>query len=1150
MQTPRFLALPTIVQEQAFRTPAAVAVEDVNERLSYAELDLRIGRFAAVLHEAGARRGDFVGVLLDRGVDLIVALLAIQRAGAAYVPFDPAQPPARIAQLVAGARLRLLVSNRAHAAVAGECPLIVLEDAGWELPPLPPVDLDPGDIAYILHTSGSTGAPKGVMVTHGGMVNFLAGITAQLELSAADVFVAVTTVCFDVSVLDLFASFIVGGRLVVGTAEQGRDPYALGGLIDAVGACYVFATPASWRMLLDTGWQPPPGLTALVGGEKLISDLAERMSATGMPVWDIYGPTEVTVACATARITDGRASRFHRLPGATMFVLDEDLQPVPDGAEGELYIGGAGLARGYAYHPGLTADRYLPHPWAVGERLYRSGDLSVRDPGGSIELLGRTDNQVKIRGNRVEPGEIEVALAGHPAVQSCAVHTYGEPKRLAAYVVPQPGAEFLVPELRDHLSRLLPGYLVPSAFVRLGALPLTDSGKVDRKALPAPESGREVTGAAYAAPLTAAERTIATAWQDVLGVGQVGLDDSFLLLGGDSLTAASIIGRIARELGVPVPLRVFFETATVRGLAAWLAERETLTGETPVGETPIQTAPRSRWPLSFPQRQMWLLDQMGDSAAYNLPLVLRLTGELDERAMLDAIDSLVARHESLRSRFGWDGTEPVQEVIPPAPAMVSVTELAPGDAAAQAEAWLQQLSAPAFALARDIPCRIGLLRLGPTEHLLAIVTHHIAMDGWSEGIVQRDLAAAYRAARQGQPTEPGQESPALGYGDYVAWQQLNCDDDTLATHLAYWKDRLAGLTPSELPTDRPRPSIWSGAGSSLGFALDPGLRAGVEELAGRCGVTPFVVLLAAFQVLLGRYCGETDIAVGTVLAGRARPEFEEIVGLFVNAVVMRADLAGNPRFQDLLAATRRDAFAAHEHQALSFERLVKELAPGRDPSRNPLFQVMFAFQNTPPCGADWGEDLHVRREPRPAATSTTFDLTISISDGGDDGWDGYAEYSTALFDQVTIERLAGHYRALLSAVISDPGLGVADLALFTDTSCAALSGAAGPSLPAGGVADVVDARAARAGAVPAVCCAGEPLTYAELTAASNRLANHLRSLGVGPGMPVAICVPCGVQLIVAMLAVAKTGGFFVILDPAHPRTRLDTMVATAAPAVL
>jgi amino acid adenylation domain-containing protein len=1154
MQTTRFAALPAIVHEQARRTPAAIAVEDERERLCYAELDLRIGRLAAGLHQAGVRRGDFVGVLLDRGVDLLVAILAIQRAGGAYVPFELAQPPARTAQMVAAAKLRLLVSSRAHAAAAQGCPVIVMEDdTGRDLPPRPPADLDPGDVAYVIHTSGSTGAPKGVMVTHGGMANFLAGMTAELRLSAADVFVAVTTVCFDPSVLDLFAPLIVGGRLVVGSAEQARDPYALGRLIDATGACHVFATPPSWRMLLETGWQPPQGFVALVGGEKLTSDLAERMCATGMPVWDLYGPTEVTVACVSARVTDGRGSRFFVLPGATLFVLDEDMTPVPDGAEGELYIGGLGLGRGYAHRPGLTADRYLPHPWAVGERLYRSGDLCVRNRDGSIQLLGRTDHQVKIRGYRVEPGEIEAALASHPAVQSCAVHPYGERKRLAAYVVPRPGADFHVPELRDHLSHRLPGYLVPSAFVRLAALPLTATGKVDRKALPAPRSGRENTGADYAAPQTAAQRTIAAAWQDTLGVGQVGLDDNFLLLGGDSVTAASIIGRIARELGVQVPLRVFFEAATVRALGTWLAECAALTSTalTSTGrasEPAIQPAGGGRWPLSFPQRQLWLLDQMGDSAAYNLPLVLRLAGELDEEALLGAVNSVIARHESLRSRFLLDGDEPVQEVAPAAPAAVSVTDLQPGEGADQAEAWLKGLTEPAFDLAHTAPCRVGLLRIAPTEHLLAIVTHHIAMDGWSEGILQRDLAAAYRAASQGRPAELGELT--VRYRDYVAWQRANCDDDTLAADLAYWKDKLAGLTSPELPADRPRPITWSTAGASLGFTLGPGLRAGVEELAGRLGVTPFMVLLTAFQVLLGRYCGETDVAVGTVLAGRSRPEFEAIVGLFVNTVVMRADLAGNPPFQDLLAATRRDTFAAHEHQDLSFERLVKELAPGRDPSRNPLFQVMFAFQNTPPGGAGWGEGLRVRREPGPAATSCTFDLTISISGSDDGGWCGHAEYSTALFDQVTIERVAGHYRALLSAVIDDPSLGVADLPLFADGGSPAISGAAGSPLPAGGVADAVDARAAQAGAAVAVSCAGEQISYAGLAAASNRLANHLRSLGVGPGIPVAICVPRGVRLIVAMLAVAKTGGYFVILDPAHPCTRLETMVADAAPAVL
>ncbi|MEU7861585.1 amino acid adenylation domain-containing protein [Nonomuraea sp. NPDC049141] len=1187
MQSRRFAALPDLVRAQARRTPDAIAVQHEGTLLDYATLDLRVSRMTARLRAAGVGRGDFVGVLLERDAGLLVALLAVHRAGAAYVPLDPSHPPARISRIAADAGLRLLVTTRAHESLG--LPSLYTDDPN----PLvgdheaAAIALDPQDIAYLLYTSGSTGEPKGVLVTHGAVANLMASMLAWPGLTASDVLPAVTTAGFDISVAELFLPLVAGARVVIGSAEQARDPRLLGELLDAAGATHLQATPTSWRMLLDSGWRPPPGFTAWSGGEKLEADLADRLRESCAVVWNLYGPTETTVWSAGGRLPGGPADPAHdsaarvaydsgggsvhdfsAFAATSLYVLDDDLEPAD---EGELYIGGAGLARGYLGRPALTADRFVPDPYVSGARMYRSGDVARRTADGRLEILGRTDHQVKIRGHRVEPGEIEAALRTHPRVRACVVHPFGTPARLAAYVVGRAGQAPPADELRAHLATTLPAYLIPAAFVALPELPVSASGKVDRAALPAPSADRGAPP--YAPPVTATEKLVAATWQDVLGVERVGRDDGFLARGGDSLAAAKAIFRASRHAGVRVPLRVLFEAGTVRAFAAWLDEAVAAAALAPVAAAvpefgggvaerrvagqwaPVPAGERA--PLSSAQLRLWLLDQMGDGGdAYHVPLLLRLTGRLDHDALLAAVRRLAERHESLRSRYAWDGGEPVQEVMPAEAVTVTVARLPAGrDAETETRAWLQRLLSAGFDLEHAAPCRAGLLQLAPDEHLLALVAHHIAIDGWSLDVLQRDLADLYRtlstgaepapvAAAAPSPAVPAFSSrpgPAARYADHVARQRDRTGDDA---DLAYWRDRLAGLAPLDLPADRPRPPVWSAAGAALRFEVPAPLRAAVTELAAQHGATPFMALLAAFQVLLGRYAGTGDVAVGTVLAGRSGPEFDEVVGLFVNTVVMRADLSGRPAFAELLAGTRRDLLRAHEHQDLPFERLVQELEPRRDPSRNPLFQVMFAFQSPDGDDPDWGGGLRVSREPRPAGGSTTFDLTVSISDGPDGGWSGYLEYSTALFDEATAARLAAHYRTLLASAVADPSASVAELPVFD--GAAAVEGPAGVPAP-GTLTDLVDARPP---GDLAVICGTERMTYGELAAASDRLARHLVAAGAAPGDLVAVRLPRGVPLLVSMLAVAKAGGHYLAVDPDHPRERVAAMLADARPRLL
>ncbi|HST60441.1 MAG TPA: amino acid adenylation domain-containing protein, partial [Longimicrobium sp.] len=958
-----FVPVHGLVAEQAARTPHAVAVEGADGALTYGQLDALSAGVAAALRARGAGRGSLVAVCVDRSARMVAALLGVMRAGAAYLPLDPEYPADRIQYMLEDSGARLLLTERALESVlpATGIDRILLDDVAPAASAtsatsadtadqadtadtadgIDPIDLHPAELAYVIYTSGSTGKPKGVMVPHGGVSGFLRSMAEAPGLRADDTLLAVTTIAFDISVLEMFLPLTRGARVVVASREQAADPALLAERIRRADATVVQATPATWAMLLTAGWTPRAGMRLLTGGEALTRPLADRLLAAGAELWNMYGPTETTIWSSTGRVGAEPITLGGPIANTALYVLDPALNPAPLGVYGELFIGGAGVARGYLARPGLTAERFVPDAFgAPGSRLYRTGDRVRRMADGTLEFGGRVDFQVKLRGFRIELGEIESALRDHPAVGAAVAlvreDVAGDARLVAYLTAKDAGAAPVAAELRTHLRGRLPEYMVPSAFVVMEALPLTPNGKVDRKALPAPEGRADER--AYVAPRTPEEEALAEIWREVLRVDRVGLEDDFFELGGHSLLATQVLSRVRRELGVELPLRAFFEASTVRALGERLHGAVAADGP---ALAPVERAGLA--PLSFAQERMWFLERMSPaSGMYNMADVLALDGPLDVEALRAALEAVVARHEVLRTRYVEVDGVPLQDVMPPPRFLLPVEDVA--EAAVQ-ERMRDEARAP-FDLDTQIPIRARLLRLVPERHVLLLTAHHIASDAWSWGVLLREMTQAYGAALLGE--EAAFAPLPVQYADYAVWQRAWLHGPVMEGQLAFWRGRLAGAPALlELPYDRPRPAEQDEEGGVLHAALPPETVRAARQLARRDGATLYMVLLAAWKATLHRWSGETDIVVGSPIAGRARPETEGLVGLFVNTLALRTDLGGNPSFRTLLGRVRDTALEAYAHQDVPFEKLVEVLQPPRQAGHTPFFQVTLVLLNTP-----------------------------------------------------------------------------------------------------------------------------------------------------------------------------------------------------------
>ncbi|MFD8824571.1 amino acid adenylation domain-containing protein [Streptomyces sp. NPDC059605] len=1161
-----------LVEEQVAHRPDAVALEHGGKRLTYREMDERAEALARYLAERGVGPGALVAVCLDHGPDLVCALLGVLKSGAAYVPLDPAYPAERLRYMVEDSAAPVVVTQSAYTDLFAPGTELLPADREWPAGPgtAPVAAVGPDDLAYVIYTSGSTGRPKGVRVGHRGVVNYLhwcdrnyppapgARIGSLLCSSAA----------FDLTVTALFLPLVQGLCLVVPEPEQGRTVFDAAVDIVATGVPISFlkATPAHLELLtarLEQDGVRHGIATMVVGGEDLAPALAHRaltLGTEGTAIVNEYGPTEATVGNVVSRTTTVDPAADHvpmgrAIDNTEVYVVGAHGEVQPVGVPGELLIGGVNVALGYLDRPDLTARRFVPHPFSAdpGARVYRTGDLVKWLPDGRLVYLGRMDDQVKLRGHRVELGEIENALLSRPAVAAATVVVREDvpgDKRLVAYLVPAGGTAVAVAGLRAALARELPEHMLPARYVVLERLPLTPNGKVDRRALPAPEGHRPDVSAAFAAPRTPTQRTVAGIWAELLGVDEVGADDDFFELGGHSLLAARVAARLRRDLGVDVPYRTLFDAPTPALLATAVDALD------PGTCAAIPRADRSTGvlPLSFAQQRMWFLDQLAPGRAeYAIPVGLRVEGHFAPDAFGAALTALTASHEILRTRFVADATGRPFQVVDAAREVTVDVHDARHLGADAAREMLREAAGRPFDLATGPLLRAMAVRVADTEWLLLLTVHHIVSDGWSEGILARELGELYGAAVAGRPCAPA--PLGLQYADFASWQREVLDGPATEGQSAYWRERLAGVRPLELPTDHRRPAERSGRGGTVSFSVPADVAGAARRLAAGQGASLFMSLLAVFQLLMAKYSGQDDIAVGSPVAGRNRAETEELIGFFVNTLVMRTDLSGDPAFTELLARVKETALGAYDHQDLPFERLVEELAPDRDLSRNPLFQTVFALQNTPD-GHAWQlpgaavEPFAVREE------EAKFDLTLILTERPDGSLDGDLVFALDLFAPDTAERLAGHFTTLLRAAVAGPERRLSELEVLTGAERHRVldewSGTAATTDTGAGttVHRLVEECAALRPDTTAVLSADGELTYRELNARANRLARHLRLRGAGPGNVVAVCLERGPEQITALLAVFKSGAAYLPLDPEHPADRLAHMIADARAALV
>ncbi|MFC4855948.1 non-ribosomal peptide synthase/polyketide synthase [Actinophytocola glycyrrhizae] len=1123
------------------RTPDHPALVSGDERLTYRELDERANRLAHHLAARGIGTGDLVAVRVERGFGLVVGLLGVLKAGAGYVPVDVSHPEDRIETILREAAVRLTVTAGTLAASATAPPT------------RPRVAVHAEDVATVLFTSGSSGVPKGVAAPHRATVRTFLG-QSYVDFGPGLVTLQCAPVSWDGLSLELWSALLHGGTCVLAPGQT-PEPAVIARLVPAHGVTTMWLSAGLFAVVLDEHPEVLATLRQVMTGGEAPSVAHVLRAGREFPHLRLvhgYGPVESMVFTNCHRVTEADADRAvlpvgPPIANTRVHVLDAGLRPVPPGVVGELYAAGDGLAHGYANRPGLTAERFVADPSGpAGARMYRTGDLARWTRDGAVEFAGRADDQVKIRGFRIELGEVEAALAAHPAVRKVAVVVREDrpgDKRLVAYVVPTTGADVEPAALRAHVAATLPTYMVPAAVVPLPALPLTPNGKLDRRALPAPEVTTGGRG-----PRTPAEEVLCGLFAELLGTPGVGIDDNFFELGGHSLLATRLVSRVRAALGTELALRDLFTTPTVAGLAAGLS---TATAARP----PLRPAPREeQLPLSFAQRRLWFVDQFeGPGAAYHVAWVLRMSGDLDRPALTEALRDVIGRHEALRTVFPVAGDEPCQRVLTPEQVRIAVPlrDCAPADL----DDVLSAAAGHPFDLANEPPVHALLARTGATEHALLVVVHHIAADGWSMGPFMRDLSAAYTARAAG--AAPGWAPLPVQYADYTRWHRDLLDGEVGARDLAFWTDALAGAPEQlTLPTDRPRPAVPTFLGASVATGWDADLHAGLHALARRHQVTLFMVLQAAVAALLSRHGAGTDVPLGTPVAGRTDEALDELVGFFVNSLVLRTDVSGDPTFAELLSRVRRTDLAAYAHQDLPFERLVEELNPVRDPARHPLFQVMLVLAN---AAAATPELPGMRVTGAPVRTGTAkFDLTISFAenhdaDGVPAGLGVDVEYATDLFDRATAEALLARLGELVRAAAAAPDTRVGALAVLRPEDRARLTDWHGTTadLPHLGLAELFEAQvAARPAATAVVADDGTTLTYAGLNIRANRLARRLVADGVPPGSLVAVWLDRGPDLVVAVLAVLKAGAGYTLVDPELPDERIRALLSDVVPALV
>jgi amino acid adenylation domain-containing protein len=1166
---PQDLFVHELFEQQVDKTPEAIAVVFGDKQLTYLELNHRANQLANYLVTLGVKSEGFVGLYVERSLETIIGLLAVLKAGGAYVPLDPDYPLERLAYMVDNAQISMLLTQErllphlpTHKAqvICLDRDWIKIADAKCDNLAHPN---NSENLAYVVYTSGSTGQPKGVMVRHCNLVNAYYGWKEAYELSGDQIHLQMASFSFDVFSGDLVRALCSGGQLVLCPRAYLLEPDQLYALMKSHQVRYGEFVPAVFRQLVQYLEQTDQKIDFMklvaVGSDSWsIREYQQFVRVLGVSTRLInsYGVSEATVDSTyfeirhTAFSSDGLVPIGRPFANIQVYVLDNYLQPMPIGIPGELHIGGRGVASGYLHRPELTAERFIVHTFGDGKemRLYKTGDLVRYLPDGNIEYLGRIDQQVKIRGFRIELGEVEAVISQHPQVSQVVVIDREDipgNKQLVAYVLPQSGMEISSNEIRIYLKPKLPDYMLPATVVCLEELPLTPNGKIDRKALPIPDF-TQLQSKVYVAPRNETEEQLSRIWMEVLAVGQVGVHDNFFELGGHSLLATQLMSRVRQTFGVEVPLRKLFEANTIDAFAVQIqyhqVDRSTIAG------LPLMPVSRSEnIPLSFAQQRLWFINQLEpNSPAYNIPEAVRFHGQLDLTALERTLQEIVHRHEALRTNFISHDGQPIQVIHQSLTWKMTIIDLQQLPSDEQEERIQHLATAEAeqpFALDTDSLLRATLLLVAETEQILLLTMHHIVSDGWSSGVLTQEIATIYTAFVNGE-NSPLPELE-IQYVDFAVWQRQWLQGETLEQQISYWKKQLTGAPALlELPTDHPRPPVQTYNGATYESVISAQLSQDIETLTQREGVTLFMTLLAAFDVLLYRYTGQADVVVGSPIANRNHTEIEDLIGFFVNTLVLRNDLSGNPTFRELLQRVREVSLGAYAHQDLPFEMLVETLQPERNLSHSPLFQVMFILQNTP------NSDLElpgITLSPiKTEGSVSPFDLTLSLNSTAQ-GLEVAWEYNTDLFDASTIARMAKHFETLLIEIIEKPDLPISTLTILTATEEQQLlvdwNDTQTEYLHEQCIHQLFEAQVNKTPGAIAIVCGAEQLTYQELNTRANQLAHHLQTLGVKLDVLVGLCVERSSEMIVGMLAILKAGGAYVPLDPAYPPERLACMIA-------
>ena len=1142
--------IPQLFEAQVKRTPTAVAVVFQNQQITYQDLNVRANQLAYHLQTLGVQTETLVGLCVERSLEMVIGLLGVLKAGGAYVPLDPNYPQQRLAFILEDSQIRVLLSQShlKEKLPSHQAQVINLDTFGERGPRLcednPVSQVAPSNLAYVIYTSGSTGQPKGVAIEHHSTVVLLSwakDIFTPKQLSGV---LASTSICFDLSVFEIFVPLSWGGTTIVV-----ENALHLPQLSNKCNVTLVNTVPSAIAELVRTDGIPASVPVINLAGEALKKELVQKIyqQETVHHVFNLYGPSEDTTYSTFALLEKGNPdspSIGRPIANTQIYILDRHLQPTPIGVQGELHIGGKGLARGYLNRPELTAKKFIKNPFSEerGSRLYKTGDLARYLPDGNIEYLGRIDNQVKIRGFRIELGEIEAVLGQHVQENAVIVHeTSATDKRLVAYIVPHQEQTLENTELRAFLKERLPDYMVPSALVTLDALPLTPNGKIDRRALSILSVSHDHSEEQFVAPRTPEEELLAGIFAEVLSAPQVGVHDNFFELGGHSLLATQVMSRIRDTFEVELPLRELFESPTIGDLSEHLSTTRRSAALPPVTlvnrEQPLS--------LSFAQQRLWFLNQLeGESATYNIPVTLRLEGPLHQNALLNSLQTLVQRHENLRTAFPTRKGQPVVQMVekPFQLSILSLTALSLEQQQPEVQRLVNESADRPFNLETGPLFRATLLQLGSESDVLLLNMHHIIADGWSIWVLLQELSALYEAFSLDKPSPLPPLS--IQYIDFANWQRQWLTGEVLEQQLSYWKQQLAGVpTLLELPTDHPRPPMQSYQGANLHFSLSPELTEQLHHLTQQAGTTLFMTLLAAFATLLSRYSGQSDIVIGSPIANRTHSFLESLIGLFVNTLMLRLNFEDNPPFIEVLQQARRVALEAYAHQDIPFEQLVEELQPERSLSHSPLFQVMFDLQSV-----EMPMEL-VGLSVTPVEVESTiakFDLTLSMEETAQ-GLIGVFEYSTDLFERATIERLSGHFLSLLTGMVENPPQLIHELPLLTEAEQQQLlawneTTADYPRDKT--IAELFEEQVEQTPDAVAVVFEDQQLTYRELNTKANQIAHYLRRR-IMRNEFVGILEERGIDFLAAMLGILKAGGAFLPIDPSYPDDRVLYMVTNS-----